>query len=106
MCRRSPCSGTMNTPRGSMLSGLFRASRHRRSHALLAALWLAFGAAAAQDIPLHERFAEIQETARVFPQRGLPMMAAIEGQARRGTPLEQAEFLVLSADVRHCLGKH
>ena len=71
------------------MAGLFRALQLRRSHALLAALCLAAGGAGAQDKPLHERFAQIQETARVFPQRGLPMMAEIEAEARRGTPLEQ-----------------
>src|SRR5438874_2632082 len=99
MCRRSPCSGTMNTPRGSMLSGLFRASRHRRSHALLAALWLAFGAAAAQDMPLHQRLAEIREIARVSPQRAQPMLDQVAAGARGATPADQADLLIASCDI-------
>jgi diguanylate cyclase (GGDEF)-like protein len=89
-----------------MLAGLFRALQHRRSHVLLAALLLAGGSALAQDKPLHERFLEIQETARMFPQRGLPMLAQVEADARRGTPVEQVEFLILTSDIQHFLGKH
>jgi diguanylate cyclase (GGDEF)-like protein len=89
-----------------MLAGLFRALQHRRSHALLAALLLAGGGAFAEDKSLHERFLEIQETARMFPQRGLPMLAQVEADAKRGTPAEQVEFLILTADIRHILGKH
>ena len=89
-----------------MLAGLFRASQHRRSHALLAALLLAGGSALAQDKTLHERFLEIQETARITPQRGLPMLAQVEAEASHGTPAEQVEFLILTADIQHILGKH
>jgi diguanylate cyclase (GGDEF)-like protein len=89
-----------------MLAGLFRALQHRRSHALLAALLLAGGSAIAQDETLHERFLKIQETARMFPQRGLPMLSQIEADATRGTPAEQVEFLILTSDVQHFLGKH
>jgi diguanylate cyclase (GGDEF)-like protein len=89
-----------------MLAGLFRALQHRRSHALLAALLLAGGGALAQDKTLHERFLEIQETARITPQRGMPMLAQVEAEASHGTPSEQVEFLILTADVQHILGKH
>jgi diguanylate cyclase (GGDEF)-like protein len=89
-----------------MLAGLFRALQLRRSHVLLAALCLAAGSAGAQDKSLHERFAQIQETALMFPQRGLPMLAQVEADARRGTPGEQVEFLILTSDVQHFLGKH
>jgi diguanylate cyclase (GGDEF)-like protein len=89
-----------------MLAGLFRALQQRRSHALLAALLLTGGSALAQDKTLHERFLEIQETARMFPQRGLPMLAQVEADAKRGTPAEQVEFLILTSDIQHFLGKH
>jgi diguanylate cyclase (GGDEF)-like protein len=89
-----------------MLASLFRASQHRRSHALLAALWLAFGAAAAQDLPLHQRFADLREIVRVTPQRALPQLAGLEAEAKRGTPADLADFLIFSCDVQHRLGKH
>jgi diguanylate cyclase (GGDEF)-like protein len=89
-----------------MLAGLFRALQLRRSHALLAALCLAAGAAGAQDKPLRERFSEIQETALITPQRGPALLAQVEADAGRGTPAEQVEFLILTADIQHLLGKH
>ncbi|HEX8787381.1 MAG TPA: diguanylate cyclase [Telluria sp.] len=88
------------------MAGIFRALQHRRSHALLASLLLAAGSASAQDTSLHERFAQIQETARITPQRGLPMLAQVEAEAGRGTPAEQVEFLILTSDIQHFLGKH
>jgi diguanylate cyclase (GGDEF)-like protein len=89
-----------------MLASLFRASQHRRSRTLLAALSLAFGAAGAQDLPLHQRFAELREIARVSPQRALPMLEQLHPEAQRGTPAEQADFLIASCDVQHLLGQH
>jgi diguanylate cyclase (GGDEF)-like protein len=89
-----------------MLAGLFRALQLRRSHALLAALCLAAGTAGAQDKPLRERFSEIQETALITPQRGPALLAQVEADAGRGTPAEQVEFLILTSDIQHFLGKH
>ncbi|WP_036169794.1 diguanylate cyclase [Massilia sp. 9096] len=89
-----------------MLASLIRASQPRRSHALLAALWLAFGAAAAQDLPSHQRFSELREMARVSPQRAVPVLDRLQAEARRGTPAEQADFLIASCDVQHLLGQH
>ncbi|QNA87572.1 GGDEF domain-containing protein [Massilia sp. Dwa41.01b] len=38
--------------------------------------------------------------------RALPLLAQLEAEARRGTPAEQAEFLVASSDALHGMGRH
>jgi diguanylate cyclase (GGDEF)-like protein len=80
---------------------------HRRAHRLLAALLLtAAGALAAQDKPLTERLADIEEIARISPQRALRQLDQVQAEARRGTPAQQAAFLIVSSDAVHGLGRH
>jgi len=85
------------------LSPIFR----RRGRGLLTALLLtAAGIAAAQDRPLNERLADIEEIARVSPQRGLRQLDQLESEAMRGTPVQQGSFLIVSSDAIHGLGRH
>jgi diguanylate cyclase (GGDEF)-like protein len=89
-----------------MLAGLYRALQHRRSRALLALLLPVAGGALAEEVaPLRDRYAELGEIIRVTPQRGVPLLAALEAEALR-TPAEHARFLTLSCDLSHRLGKH
>ena len=90
-----------------MSAGFYRASQHRRSRALLALLLLAAGGATAADVaaPTPNRYTEIGEVIRVTPQRAVPLVAALEAEARR-SPAEHARFLTLSCDLSHRLGKH
>jgi hypothetical protein len=89
-----------------MSAGFYRASQHRRSRALLALLLLAAGGAMADvAAPTPDRYTEIGEVIRVTPQRAVPLVAALEAEARR-SPAEHARFLTLSCDLSHRLGKH
>jgi diguanylate cyclase (GGDEF)-like protein len=91
-----------------MLAGLYRAAQHRRSRALLALLLLVSGSTLAADVPetpVRDRYAELGEIIRVTPQRAVPLLAALDAQARH-TPAEQARLLTLSCDLSHRLGKH
>jgi diguanylate cyclase (GGDEF)-like protein len=92
-----------------------RASQHRGSRAFLRrpllALWLAWSAAcgaapANAPAPLRQRLSDIQETTRVNPQRALPMLSRLEPELNRATPGERADFLSLSCNAQHRLGRY
>jgi tetratricopeptide (TPR) repeat protein len=61
----------------------------RRTATLLASLLLASSCAWGQAAPLRERLAEIREINRFTPERALPMLLAIEKEAR-AAPVEDA----------------
>ena len=79
-----------------------------RPPALLAALLLAsscvWGKAA--PAPLAERLAEIREINRYVPERGLPMLRAIEAEARAAAVDDKAEFLAQLCAAHNMLGKY
>ena len=66
----------------------------------------AAGAAPAQDQPLNQRLADIEEVARVSPQRGLRQLDQLQAEAMRGTPAQQGGFLIVYSDAVHGLGRH
>jgi len=90
-----------------MLPGLQRASHHRRSRVLLAALMLASNLALADvPAPLAERLAAIQDISRFTPLRALPMLSKLEQESRAAPLLEKAAFLDLSCKTHDNLGHH
>ena len=90
-----------------MLAGLHRGSHHRRSFALLTALFLASGLAFADgQVTLVQRLAAVQETIRINPQRGQADLDGLQSLALEGTAPERAEFLSLSCIAQYRLGHH
>jgi diguanylate cyclase (GGDEF)-like protein len=87
-----------------MLAGLKRESHHRRSLALLFALLCASGTVAAYPGPLSPRLAEVQETIRINPQRGLAMLDELAPTASAASAAEHAEFLSLSCIAHYRVG--
>jgi tetratricopeptide (TPR) repeat protein len=80
---------------------------HRRGRGLLTVfLPSAASVVAAQDKPLNERLADIEELARVSPQRGLRQLDQLQAEAMRGTPAQQGGFRIVSSDAVHGLGRH
>ncbi|MFC4930248.1 tetratricopeptide repeat-containing diguanylate cyclase [Massilia sp. GCM10023247] len=79
----------------------------RRPAALLAALLLvsscAWGQAAS---PLAERLAEIREINRFVPEKALPMLRAIEAQARDASVDDKGELLAQLCMAHSYLGKY
>ncbi len=65
----------------------------RRSATLLASLLLAASCAWGQALPLGERLAEIREINRFIPERALPMLLAIEREARAASVEDKGEML-------------
>jgi diguanylate cyclase (GGDEF)-like protein len=90
-----------------MLAGLQRASHHRRSRALLAALMLASNLALADaPAPLAQRLAAIQDVSRFTPLRALPQLAKLEQESRAAPLAEKAAFLDLSCKTHDNLGHY
>jgi diguanylate cyclase (GGDEF)-like protein len=90
-----------------MLAGLHRGSHHRRSFALLAALFLASGSTLADaPPPLSQRLADAQETIRINPQRGQQYLNELAPVARKANAPERAEFLSLSCIAKFRLGQN
>jgi diguanylate cyclase (GGDEF)-like protein len=90
-----------------MLAGLYRGSHHRRSFALLAALFVASGSALADaPPPLSQRLAEAQETIRINPQRGQLELAELAPVVLKASAPERAEFLSLSCIAKYRLGQN
>lgn len=89
-----------------MLAYLQRALQRWAIHAVPAVLWTAFGTVHSQILPLHERLVQIEEVARITPQRALQQLSQLKFEVQRGTPAEQSEFLIASSDAQHGLGKH
>jgi diguanylate cyclase (GGDEF)-like protein len=90
-----------------MLAGLHRGSHHRRSFALLAALFLASGPTLADaPPPLSQRLADAQETIRINPQRGQQYLNELAPVARKANAPERAEFLSLSCIAKFRLGQN
>jgi diguanylate cyclase (GGDEF)-like protein len=80
---------------------------YRRSRrALAAALFVAAAFANAQQpAPLKARFAELRETIRFVPERGLPLLLTLEPEARKASLPDRAEYLGLLASGYLGLGK-
>ena len=80
----------------------------RRPATLLAALLLASSCAWGQatTTPLAERLAEIREINRFVPEKALPMLQAIEAQARAGSVEDKAELLSQLCMAHRYLGKY
>jgi GGDEF domain-containing protein len=91
------------------VAGLKRASHHRRSLGLLAALFLGSGLALADadaPAPLAERLATLQEVSRFTPLRALPQLARMERESRAAPLPEKAAFLDLSCKTHNNLGHY
>ncbi len=79
---------------------------HRRSRALLAAVCLAASLAHAQQTPsLTERLADMREPIRFLPERAVPQLLAMQGEARKADLIDRSEFLALLASGYLGLGK-
>jgi diguanylate cyclase (GGDEF)-like protein len=77
-----------------MLAGLNRNSHRRCIAALLAALALATGSAAAAPNPaLDQQLSEIREVGRFVPKNALAMLLKIEAEGRAADTATKAEFL-------------
>jgi len=78
--------------------------------ALLPALMLAWGSAAlaadAGQLPLRAQLMQIQETARIDPQRALPMLARLQADQPTVTPAERAHILSLTCIALRRSGHH
>jgi diguanylate cyclase (GGDEF)-like protein len=89
-----------------MLTDLYRTVQRRCAIPLLVALCFGTGSVHGRDKSLHERLIDIEEVTRITPQRALPQLERLRPLAIRGTPADQAEFLVASSLIQHGLGKH
>jgi len=90
-----------------MFAVLHRALSRSRSHALALALCVLSASAFATDAaPLDARLAEIREVNRIVPERALPMLEAIEAEARVAPLAQRVEFLNQMATARHGMGHH
>jgi diguanylate cyclase (GGDEF)-like protein len=79
---------------------------HRRSRWLVASLCLLSSLAAAQaQGPLGQRLAELREVTRYRPDRAVPMLQAIEAQARSGSVADKSEFLLQMCSAKQGIGK-
>ena len=73
---------------------------------LLAAPLLAASGAWAQATPLGARLAEIREINRFIPERALPMLLAVEGEARAAAVADKAEMLAQLCVAYMGVGQH
>ena len=90
-----------------MFAILHRALSRSRLNAVALSLCVASACALASDIPtLDTRLAEIREANRVVPERALPMLEAIEDEARAAPLPQRIEFLNQMASARHGMGQH
>jgi hypothetical protein len=90
-----------------MFAILHRALSRSRLNAVALSLCVASACALASDIPaLDARLAEIREANRVVPERALPMLEAIEDEARVAPLPQRIEFLNQMAAARHGMGQH
>jgi diguanylate cyclase (GGDEF)-like protein len=80
---------------------------HRRSsRALAAALCLAAACASAQTAePLRDRLADLRETIRFVPERGMPTLLAMSAEANKASLPDHAEYLGLVATGYLQMGK-
>jgi len=90
-----------------MFAILHRALSRSRSNAVALSLCVASACAFASSAPaLDARLAEIREVNRIVPERALPMLEAIEDQARVAPLPQRIEFLNQMATARHGMGQH
>ncbi len=90
-----------------MFAILHRALSRSRFNAVALALCVASACAFASNGPaLDARLAEIREVNRIVPERALPMLEAIEDQARVASLPQRIEFLNQMAAARHGMGQH
>ena len=90
-----------------MFATLHRALSRSRFNAVAFALCIASACAFASNAPeLDARLAEIREVNRIVPERALPMLEAIEDQARVAPLPQRIEFLNQMAAARHGMGQH
>jgi diguanylate cyclase (GGDEF)-like protein len=78
----------------------------RRSATLLASLLLATSCAWGQALPLGERLAEIREINRFVPERALPMLLAVEHEARAASNADKGEMLAQLCVALTGVGQH
>ncbi|SFC33467.1 tetratricopeptide repeat-containing diguanylate cyclase [Massilia yuzhufengensis] len=83
-----------------------RALLQPRRIALAAALCLASAVAVAQGTPLAQRLAEIREINKYVPERALPMLQAMEREARAAALPERIEFLNQLSQAHDGLGQN
>jgi diguanylate cyclase (GGDEF)-like protein len=90
-----------------MFAVLHRALRRSRFHAVALSLCVASACALASDTaPFDARLADIREVNRFVPERALPMLQALEAEARAAPLPQRIEFLNQMAAARHGLGHH
>ncbi len=90
-----------------MFAVLHRALWRSRFHAVALSLCVASACALASDTaPFDARLAEIREVNRFVPERALPMLEALEAEARAAPLPQRVEFLNQMAAARHGMGHH
>jgi diguanylate cyclase (GGDEF)-like protein len=86
-----------------------RSNAVRAKRAVLAALWLAWGACAVPALAQDADGADdgsLEEIVRFTPERAVPLLAALDARTQGGTGTERGRYLVLACELRHRLGRH
>jgi diguanylate cyclase (GGDEF)-like protein len=99
--------GMFAVPHRALSRALSCALSRSRLHAVALSLCVASACALASDTdPFDARLAEIREVNRFVPERALPMLEALEAEARAAPLSQRIEFLNQMAAARHGMGHH